>query len=44
MFEFLRIQYKLGNINEAYLDKMITKGRITEEEKRVRQEKISSKE
>jgi hypothetical protein len=33
MFEFLRIQYKLGNIDEAYLDKMVTKGRITEEEK-----------
>jgi hypothetical protein len=33
MFEFLRIQYKLGNIDIAYLDKMVTKGRITEEEK-----------
>ena len=33
MFEFLRIQYKLGNIDEMYLDKMVTKGRITEEEK-----------
>ncbi|MPM59813.1 hypothetical protein SDC9_106659 [bioreactor metagenome] len=33
MFEFLRIQYKLGSIDEAYLDKMVTKGRITEEEK-----------
>lgn len=33
MFEFLRIQYKLGNIDEMYLNKMVTKGRITEEEK-----------
>lgn len=33
MFEFLRIQSKLGNIDEAYLNKMVTKGRITEEEK-----------
>lgn len=33
MFEFLRIQYQLGSIDEAYLDKMVTKGRITEEEK-----------
>jgi len=33
MLEFLKIQYKLGNIDEAYLDKLISKGRITEEEK-----------
>jgi hypothetical protein len=33
MFEFLKIQYKLQRIEEAYLDKMVTKGRITEEEK-----------
>lgn len=33
MFEFLRIQYKLGNIDIVYLDNMVTKGRITEEEK-----------
>lgn len=33
MFEFLKIQYKLGNIDETYLDKMVIKGRITEEEK-----------
>mgnify|MGYP000304753111 CR=1 FL=1 len=33
MFEFLKIQYKLARIDEVYLDKMVTKGRITEEEK-----------
>jgi hypothetical protein len=33
MFEFLRIQYQLRNIDITYLDKMVTKGRITEEEK-----------
>lgn len=33
MFEFLKIQYLLGNINADYLDKMVIKGRITEEEK-----------
>lgn len=33
MFEFIKIQYKLGNIDVAYLDKMVSKGRITEEEK-----------
>lgn len=33
MFEFLKIQYQLGNIDVAYLDRMVAKGRITEEEK-----------
>lgn len=33
MFEFLKIQYQLCRIDEAYLDKMVAKGRITEEEK-----------
>lgn len=33
MFEFLRIQYKFGTIDDAYLDRMVSKGRITEEEK-----------
>jgi len=34
MFKFLKIQYKLGNIDKSYLDKMVAKGRITEEEKK----------
>lgn len=33
MFKFLKIQYTLGNIDEAYLKKMVSKGRISEEEK-----------
>lgn len=33
MFEFFKIQYKLKVIDEAYLDKMVTKERITDEEK-----------
>lgn len=35
MFEFLRIQYKLNPnvVNEEYLKRMVTKERITEEEK-----------
>lgn len=33
MVEFLKIQYKLGNIDEAYLDKMVEKNKITENEK-----------
>ena len=33
MFKFLRIQYQLGNIDEAYLGRMVAKGRITEEER-----------
>lgn len=33
MFEFLRVQYALDNIDEVYLDRMVSKGRITEEEK-----------
>ena len=33
MFEFFKIQYKLKRIDEAYLDKMVDKGRITLEEK-----------
>ena len=33
MLDFLKIQYKLGTIDETYLDKMVAKGRITEEEK-----------
>lgn len=33
MFEFLKIQYQLGNIDEVYLDRMVSKGRITEGEK-----------
>lgn len=34
MFEFLKLQYIMGHIDEAYLDKMIEKKRITEEEKK----------
>lgn len=34
MLEFLKIQYKLGNIDEVYLEKMVSKGRITETEKK----------
>lgn len=33
MVEFLKIQYKLKRINETYLNRMVEKGRITEEEK-----------
>lgn len=33
MFEFLKIQYILGSVDETYLNKMVEKGRITEEEK-----------
>lgn len=33
MFEFLRIQYILKTIDKTYLEKMVMKGRITEEEK-----------
>lgn len=33
MFEFLKIQYLLKNIDEEYLNKMVQKERITEEEK-----------
>ena len=35
MFEFLKIQYIMGTIDETYLDKMVSKGRITEEEKQL---------
>lgn len=35
MFEFLKIQYKLGRIDEVYLDTMVVKGRITEEQKQL---------
>lgn len=41
MFEFLKIQYLLKNIDEEYLNKMVQKERITEEEK---EKIISSKE
>lgn len=29
MVEFLKIQYQLGNIDESYLDLLVTKRRIT---------------
>lgn len=35
MFEFFKIRYIMGTIDETYLDKMVTKGRITEEEKQL---------
>ena len=33
MVEFLKIQYRLGAIDEAYLDKLIAHKRITEKDK-----------
>ena len=33
MIEFLKIQYRLGRINEGHLDKLIADEKITEEEK-----------
>jgi hypothetical protein len=33
MFEFLRIQFKLGRIGEDELQQAVTKGWITEEQK-----------
>lgn len=33
MAEFLRIQFKLKRINEEFLDILVIKGKITEEEK-----------
>ena len=33
MIEFLKLQWKLGKINEAYLTNLANKGRITETEK-----------
>jgi hypothetical protein len=33
MFEFLRIQFKLGKIGEPELEQAVTKGWITEEQK-----------
>lgn len=33
MFEFLKVQYRLGRIDEAYLDKMVKRGKITLEQK-----------
>lgn len=32
MFNFLLVQWKLGKIDEAYLQTMVTKGRITQAE------------
>ncbi len=33
MVEFLKIQYRLGRINENHLDKLISDGKITSEDK-----------
>ncbi len=33
MIAFLKIQWKLGKINEAYLNTLISKNRITSEQK-----------
>lgn len=33
MVEFLRVQYRLGRINEEDLENLITDGKITEEDK-----------
>ena len=33
MINFLKIQWKLGKIDEAYLDALVSKGRITQEQK-----------
>lgn len=33
MVEFLKIQFRLKRINEEYLDKLIVKGKIKEEDK-----------
>ena len=33
MIKFLKIQYKLGKIDEDYLDNLVLSGKITEEQK-----------
>ena len=33
MVEFLRIQYRLGRVTEGQLDKLVTDGKIKEEDK-----------
>ena len=33
MVEFLKIQYRLGAIDETYLDKLVLNKRITEKDK-----------
>lgn len=33
MVEFLKIQYRLGRINETHLDQLIADGKTTEENK-----------
>lgn len=33
MVEFLKIQYRLGRINENHLDKLIIEDKITEDDK-----------
>lgn len=33
MIEFLKVQFKLNRINEEYLNKLIAKGKIKEEDK-----------
>lgn len=32
MYKFLLVQWQLGKIDEAYLQTMVAKGRVTEEE------------
>ena len=33
MVEFLKIQYRLGRLTEAQLDKLVTDGKITADDK-----------
>lgn len=33
MVEFLKIQYRLGRLTEAQLDKLVTDGKITTDDK-----------
>ena len=35
MVEFLKIQYRLGAIDEAYLDKLVSKGKLIKEQKKL---------